>query len=510
MDGADQTEGQALFQQATQSHQPDVLVKRQFEQRNQNQKSKLANEFVASAGREGVSQLAATPDGQHALAVVYDHAGSDGRGLMRQVYEEQGNTAVDYSRKENGEGSAKKSPLGAKPINQDYLSEAQSSPESLSSDHRELVQQYASVIKKSVVKNENRVKENGVGNTIYTDIVNTLHSLAGSPMRVNESGQYRSSIQKPTTEKEQFNQLRQTGVVVELLMNEPEAQAIVKKEFGEAWDKVADWGAQEWTPFIAEATVVVGTTLIGKKSINAFKISDDTSQISNNIHNNNGIDGKVDAGHTSRSDIEGSNQTKSTVSGGRPADEPESARSSEGASSSPVDDPNSDSTMRSGTDAPNKESLIKELVIDSNTKFPLSEVNARKMLDEYVPEGFTPKTVAGPGGQGADLVLEGPNGQIFRIENKSTQSFRGFDGEISHAAQNQATGNLVFVQAPEGTDAVKWMARFWGNRVKAGMLDTSIPANAAKLDIYKNTDIVIYDPKGNLLLSRQPIFNPPK
>ncbi|MET0010024.1 MAG: hypothetical protein ABW124_19645 [Candidatus Thiodiazotropha sp. 6PLUC9] len=56
MDGADHTGGQALFQQASQSHHPDVLVKRQFEQRNQNQKSKLANEFVASAGREGVSQ----------------------------------------------------------------------------------------------------------------------------------------------------------------------------------------------------------------------------------------------------------------------------------------------------------------------------------------------------------------------------------------------------------------------------------------------------------------------
>ena len=35
MDGADQTEGQALYQQASQRHQPDVLVKRQFEQRNQ-------------------------------------------------------------------------------------------------------------------------------------------------------------------------------------------------------------------------------------------------------------------------------------------------------------------------------------------------------------------------------------------------------------------------------------------------------------------------------------------
>jgi hypothetical protein len=57
-------------------------------------------------------------------------------------------------------------------------------------------------------------------------------------------------------------------------------------------------------------------------------------------------------------------------------------------------------------------------MVDSNIKFPLSEVNARKMLDEYVPEGFTPKTVAGPGGRGADLVLEGPNGQIFRNGNQ--------------------------------------------------------------------------------------------
>jgi hypothetical protein len=100
MEGVQQTEGETLFHQASQSRQPDVLIKRQFEQRNQNQKSKLANEFVNSAGREGIRQLAATPDGQHALAVVYDHAGSDGRGMMRQVHEEQGNTAVDYTGKE--------------------------------------------------------------------------------------------------------------------------------------------------------------------------------------------------------------------------------------------------------------------------------------------------------------------------------------------------------------------------------------------------------------------------
>ncbi|MEW8624536.1 MAG: hypothetical protein AB2551_02135, partial [Candidatus Thiodiazotropha sp.] len=97
----------------SQSHQPEVLVKRQFEQRNQSQKSKLANEFITSAGPEGISQLAGTPDGQHALAVVYDHAGSEGRGLMRQVHEEQGNTAVDYTdRGQSAESSGNVSRLG--------------------------------------------------------------------------------------------------------------------------------------------------------------------------------------------------------------------------------------------------------------------------------------------------------------------------------------------------------------------------------------------------------------
>jgi hypothetical protein len=368
MESAQQTEGETLFQQASQSRQPDVLVKRRFEQRSQSQKSKLANEFIASAGREGISQLAATPDGQHALAVVYDHAGSDGRGTMRQVHEEQGNTAVDYSQKENGEVVAKQSPLGAMPQNQNHLSGAQSSPaspgitrstsahneESLSSNHKELVQQYASVIKKLVVNHENRVKENGVGNTIYRDIVNTLHSLAGSPMRVNESGQYRSSIQKPTTEKEEFHQLRETGVVLELLMNEPEAQAIFKKEFGEAWDKVADWDAQEWAPFIAEAAVVVGAAVVGKKAINTFNISDGINPKTNNSRNNNELGVEGDGGPALESTLEGSKQAKSTTSGGRPIDEPESVRSSEGVSSRPVDDPNSDGTMRTGADAPDK------------------------------------------------------------------------------------------------------------------------------------------------------------
>jgi hypothetical protein len=69
-DSAGQTAGQALYQQAGQSPQPEAMVKRQFEQRNQSQKTQFANEFIESAGREGINNLASTPAGQYALAVV--------------------------------------------------------------------------------------------------------------------------------------------------------------------------------------------------------------------------------------------------------------------------------------------------------------------------------------------------------------------------------------------------------------------------------------------------------
>lgn len=103
-DSAQNINGQALYQQASQSQQPDVLVTRQFEQNTQTQKTKLADEFVSAAGRDGVKQLAATPDGQHALAAVYNQAGGDARKLMQEVHKEQGNTAVDYTKAEGGDG----------------------------------------------------------------------------------------------------------------------------------------------------------------------------------------------------------------------------------------------------------------------------------------------------------------------------------------------------------------------------------------------------------------------
>ncbi|MDO8329297.1 MAG: hypothetical protein Q7T36_02370 [Fluviicoccus sp.] len=154
----------------------------------------------------------------------------------------------------------------------------------------------------------------------------------------------------------------------------------------------------------------------------------------------------------------------------------------------------------------NRDSLIGELIADSNKKFPLTEVNARKMLYEYAPDGYTPRKVAGPGGAGADLVFDGPGGAVFKIENKSTTSFGSFKDELSHAAQRQAQGNLVFVQVPEGVDVSKWMSRFWGYR--KDLYNNPTPENIAKLDLYRKTEIVIHDEKGVNLLPRQPIYNP--
>jgi hypothetical protein len=46
--------GQALYQQASQSQHPDTLIKKQFEQKTQAQKTKAADEFVSAASQEGL------------------------------------------------------------------------------------------------------------------------------------------------------------------------------------------------------------------------------------------------------------------------------------------------------------------------------------------------------------------------------------------------------------------------------------------------------------------------
>jgi hypothetical protein len=112
-DDGQQPTGQSLYQQASQSNQPDVLLKRQFDQISKSQKTKLADEFVAAAGQDGMVKLAETPDGQHALAEVYHQASEGQQGEMEKLHDEQGETAVDYTNKNERQSPARQMVDGA-------------------------------------------------------------------------------------------------------------------------------------------------------------------------------------------------------------------------------------------------------------------------------------------------------------------------------------------------------------------------------------------------------------
>ena len=152
------------------------------------------------------------------------------------------------------------------------------------------------------------------------------------------------------------------------------------------------------------------------------------------------------------------------------------------------------------------EQKVRELIADSNPKFPLSERNAKIVINDLKPPGFTPEKIAGPGGEGADIVFQGPNGEIFKIEVKCIHGgFSSFNRALSHAAQKQAIGNIVFIQVKEGADVSNWLKRFLGNR--KSILTSQDPADILKLHNYRSTDLIILDDKGNVLLSQQKIFN---
>jgi hypothetical protein len=48
------SKGKLLFKQAINSNQPEFLIKQEFSKHTQAHKEQLANEFVESAGREGI------------------------------------------------------------------------------------------------------------------------------------------------------------------------------------------------------------------------------------------------------------------------------------------------------------------------------------------------------------------------------------------------------------------------------------------------------------------------
>ncbi len=93
-----QTRGRLLYRRASLSTDRERLVKEEFSGCCSDEREQIANDFIKEAKREGLNQLAEQPDGQHALAEVYRHAGSECAEFMQCVHREQGNTAVNYTR----------------------------------------------------------------------------------------------------------------------------------------------------------------------------------------------------------------------------------------------------------------------------------------------------------------------------------------------------------------------------------------------------------------------------
>lgn len=90
--------GKNLFTQAKQcTSNREALIKREFKKLSQDEKSTLANDFISEADQEGIELLSETPDGQHALAEIYQHASGNQAAVIHSVHIKQGNTAVNYS-----------------------------------------------------------------------------------------------------------------------------------------------------------------------------------------------------------------------------------------------------------------------------------------------------------------------------------------------------------------------------------------------------------------------------
>lgn len=126
------------------------------------------------------------------------------------------------------------------------------------------------------------------------------------------------------------------------------------------------------------------------------------------------------------------------------------------------------------------------LISDTNPDFPLSVENAVWALAG--PEGSVPQ-VAGPGGEGADIVFIRDGEVVLRREVKSiVGSAQGtFNREISHAAKQVEYDGEVLVQVEAGRDAQSLVRSFRGSR----------PSEA--LQKYEGVKIVIVDSSGRVL-----------
>jgi len=111
------------------------------------------------------------------------------------------------------------------------------------------------------------------------------------------------------------------------------------------------------------------------------------------------------------------------------------------------------------------------------------------------------KSVAGPSGQGADVVFEFAGHPDFIVEMKSVLGFGGFNKELTEAALVQAPDELVVFQVKNGTDLSKWLAKYWGAPVRLA------ERTSEELQILRRTEVTILDEGGRVVLPRQPIYN---
>jgi hypothetical protein len=92
-----------LYDQTLRSPVKESLVKKQFENVNAEQKTKLADSFIDLAGKSGIVALTQTVDGQYALKEVFSYASEIKRDVMRDAHEDVGSTAVNFTDKKDAE-----------------------------------------------------------------------------------------------------------------------------------------------------------------------------------------------------------------------------------------------------------------------------------------------------------------------------------------------------------------------------------------------------------------------
>lgn len=135
--------------------------------------------------------------------------------------------------------------------------------------------------------------------------------------------------------------------------------------------------------------------------------------------------------------------------------------------------------------APTEEHIAR-LIADTNPAFPLTRVNALRALRGL--QGAV-VTVAGPGGQGADVVVHTSSGLVRREVKSIAGGAQGsFNREVAHAAVQIAYAGEILVQVPQGAEARRLIARFRGSR-----------RSSAQLEKYRMVYVTVVDPGGAVL-----------